>query len=136
MTLKEILKTNKKSYTEERQTIFDIIKSLHHFDYLLLQNYLEKKWIKIWRASIFRTLNLFLELNILKNIYNDSGQNIYEYNDNRKHHEHMKCKKCWIFIEFDDSEIHNFLEKIAKDNNFKLLNHSINLEWFCENCNK
>jgi predicted hydrolase (HD superfamily) len=47
MILKEILKKNNKSYTEEREFIFSIIRELHHFDYSKLQGKLEEKNIKI-----------------------------------------------------------------------------------------
>ncbi len=133
MELKEILKNAWKSYTEEREIIFSVIKKLHHFDYSNLQKILEKQNIKIWRASVFRTLNLFVEINILENICNRNWVVIYEYVNN--HHEHMNCKNCWKIIEFDDKKIHKYLEEIAKNYEFKLLNHSINLEWLCKDCN-
>jgi Fur family ferric uptake transcriptional regulator len=136
MNLKEILKNAWKSYTEEREVIYWIIKKLHHFDYSDVQFFLEKNNIKIWRASIFRTLNLFVEVGILENICNKNWVIIYEYLDENNHHEHMKCRNCWIIIEFDDSKIHKYLEEIAESNNFKLLKHSINLEWLCKDCNK
>jgi len=47
MKLKEILKNNNKSYTEEREIIFSAVKKMHHFDYSNLQDYLEGKNIKI-----------------------------------------------------------------------------------------
>jgi len=136
MNLEKFLKQNNKSYTQEREIIFSAIQKLHHFDYSKLQKFLEEQNIKIWRASIFRNLNLFLELWLVESICNKSGVIIYEYKDENNHHEHLKCKNCWKIIEFDDSEIHKFLEKIAKKYNFKLLNHSINLEWLCEKCRK
>jgi len=136
MDLEKFLKQNNKSYTQEREIIFSAIKKLHHFDYSKLQKSFEEQNIKIWRASIFRTLNLFLELWLVESICNKSWVIIYEYRDENNHHEHLKCKNCWKIIEFDDSEIHKFLEKIAKKYNFKLLNHSINLEWLCEKCRK
>lgn len=134
MDLKNFLKENNKSYTEEREIIFSEIQKLHHFDYSKLQKSLEKKNIKIGRASIFRTLNLFLDLWLVESICNKSGVIIYEYTDENNHHEHLKCKNCWMLIEFDDSEVHKYLEKIAKKYDFKLLSHSINLEWLCKKC--
>ena len=136
MKLKEILKNNNKSHTEEREIIFSAVKKMHHFDYSNLQDYLEGKNIKIWRASIFRTLKLFVEINIIDNICNKNWIIIYEYIDENNHHEHMRCQNCWIIIEFDDSEIHKYLENISKKNNFKLLKHSVNLEWICEKCRR
>ena len=134
MELKEILKKFNKSYTEEREIIYSAIKKIHHFGYNRLSNYLKDNWSKIWRASIFRALNLFVEVNILENICNKNWVMIYEYVDEDNHHEHMKCKNCWKIIEFDDSLIHKDLFKIAKKHNFKLLSHSINLEGLCEDC--
>jgi len=135
MELREILKNEKKSYTEEREIIFQTIKNLKHFDYSKLQEILEKKNISIWRASIFRTLNLFVDIWILENICNKNWVIIYEYIDEFNHHEHMKCQNCWKIIEFNDEEIHSFLENISIKNKFKLIKHSINLEWLCEECN-
>jgi len=134
MTLKDILKKAWKKHTEEREIIFSAVKNLHHFDYSKLQNYLKEENIKIWRASIFRTLNLFLENWVLKNVCNKWWTIIYEYIDQKNHHEHLKCKKCWKIIEFDDSKIHKYLEEIAKKYDFVLLDHSINLEGLCGEC--
>ena len=136
MDLKEILQNFWKSYTEERQIIFNLVKKIHHFDYSKLEKNLKEKGFNIWRASIFRTLNLFSEINILDRICNKNWIIIYEFIDEKNHHEHMKCQNCWKIIEFDDSEIHNFLEEISKKNKFKLLKHSIILEWLCEKCLK
>ncbi len=136
MEFKKILKKHNKSYTKEREIIFNVIKKLHHFDYSKLQDFLERKKINIWRASIFRTLNLFLEIWILENICNRSWVLIYEYIDKNNHHEHMKCKNCGKIIEFDDEIIHKDLEEIAKKYDFKLLAHSITLEGLCEECKK
>ena len=134
MELKQILKNVGKSYTDEREIIFWVVKKIHHFDYSDLQNELKLKYIDIWRASIFRTLNLFVQIWILENICNKNWIITYEYIDEFNHHEHMKCQNCWKIIEFNDEEIHSFLENISIKNKFKLIKHSINLEWLCEGC--
>ena len=135
MELRKILSTNNKSFTVEREIMFNAIKNLHHFNYSKLFNYLKTNNIIIWRASIFRTIKLFLEINIIKIISNKDWVTIYEIEDKDSHHEHMKCIKCQKIIEFDDSELHDIFIKLAKNHNFSLKTHSLIFEWICENCN-
>lgn len=134
MNLKELLKNNNKSCTLERQMIFDIIKTIDHFDYSKLSNYLEVNNINIWRASLFRTLKLFLEINIIKVISYKDWITVYEYENEDHHHEHMKCSNCLKIIEFDDSEVHDSFIKLAQKHNFKLQSHSLVFEWLCSKC--
>lgn len=134
MDLKEILSKNNKSFTAEREEMFNAIKNLHHFEYSKLFTYLKTNNISIWRASIFRTIKLFLEINIIKIISNKDWVTVYELEDEETHHEHMKCIKCLEIIEFDDSELHDIFVKLAKNHNFQLEKHSLTFEGLCENC--
>jgi len=132
MDLKNILKENGKSYTLEREVIFNEIKSLHHFSYADLEN----KLTNISRASIFRNLNLFKSIWIIDIVDNKEWALIYEIYNEKNHHEHMKCLDCWDIIEFDDSEVHDLFEKISRKHHFSLQKHTISFEWTCEKCTK
>ena len=52
------------------------------------------------------------------------------------HHEYMKCTNCLKIIEFDDSELHNTFDKLAKKHKFELNNHTLNFEWICSDYKK
>ena len=40
----------------------------------------------------------------------------------------MKCTNCLKIIEFDDSELHNTFDKLAKKHKFELNKHTLNFE--------
>lgn len=130
MDIINILKNNKKSITNERVEIFEYIKNKHIFS----SNDLINHFSSLWRASVFRIIKLFLELWIVRNISLWDKNDLYELNDLLNHHEHMKCEKCWIIINFNSEEICKNIEIKANNLWFKIKNHSINIVWICSKC--
>lgn len=131
MDLKNTLIKNNISYTKQRQIIYDEIIRLHHFSY----EDLEKSLKKIWRASIFRTLNLFSKIWIINIVETVPWVLTYELIDEKNHHEHMRCQKCGKIYEFDDNELHDLFIKIANKHGFVLVSHSLIFKWICKECN-
>ncbi|QQG52524.1 MAG: transcriptional repressor [Candidatus Falkowbacteria bacterium] len=85
------------------------------------------------RSTIFREL-LFLTNNqiILKN--NISGVDYYEIPCD-KHHHHLVCLKCHAIskVELAD-QLQKQEKKIAKQNKFKVINHSLEFYGYCRKC--
>jgi Fur family ferric uptake transcriptional regulator len=101
---------------------------------LFSSNELLDNFSSLWRASIFRTINLFLELWIIRKILLwDRGEN-YELVNENHHHEHMTCEKCHKIIHFESDSICKDIIKQANNNWFKVKSHSINITWTCEKC--
>ena len=130
MNIEEILKENNNRVTPERISIFDFLKTKHIFSY----NDINSNFEKIWRASIFRTLNLFLDLWIIRKVDIWEKTMSYEINDEKHHHEHMKCSNCNKIISFDSGNICNKLFLEAEKIWFKIKTHNIWIVWTCENC--
>ncbi len=130
MKIENILKQNKNRVTPERIAIFDFLKTRHIFTY----NDIIKNFKNIWRASIFRTLNLFLDLWVIRKV--DIWEKImtYEFNDEKNHHEHMRCEKCESIISFESKYICDKIFIEAKKIWFEIKNHSIWVVWTCKNC--
>jgi Fe2+ or Zn2+ uptake regulation protein len=64
MNIETILKSNGKSITEERKEIFNFLETKHIFS---AQEVLEQ-FPALGRASIFRTIRLFLEIGVLRRL--------------------------------------------------------------------
>lgn len=130
MDIKKVLKENNNRLTPERLSIYDFLKTKHLFTYSDIND----NFRNISRASIFRTLNLFLELQIIRKVELWEKTMTYELNHENNHHEHMKCEKCSRVINFDSSKICEMIFMQAKKLWFEVKSHNIWLIWTCKNC--
>lgn len=130
MLLEKILKENWKSFTKERKDIFDYMESKHIFS----SNDIIEKFPNLWRASSFRTINLFLKIWLIRRIFLWERWDNYEINNENHHHEHMKCEKCFKIINFESDKICKKIYSEAKNIWFKIKEHSVNILWICSNC--
>ena len=130
MNLEKMLQSKKKSITPERKLLFEKMKSFHIFS----ARDISESFPKIPRASIFRTIKLFCEIWVLRRVSLESGVEQYEIDSHENHHEHMKCETCGTVLSFESDFICKLLKKVAKNHNFSLREHSINLFGNCENC--
>jgi len=64
MDIKKVLQKHKNRVTPERIAIFEFLKTRHLFSY----NDIALNFSNIGRASIFRTLNLFLEIGAIRKV--------------------------------------------------------------------
>ena len=130
MEIENILRENNNRITPERITLFSFLKTKHIFTYKdIVSNFKN-----IWRASVFRTLNLFLELWIIRKVELWAKTMTYEINDEKHHHEHMKCEKCNSVISFESDSICKKIFNEAKNIWFEIKSHNIWIIWTCKNC--
>jgi Fur family ferric uptake transcriptional regulator len=131
MEIEKILREHKNRVTPERVAIFSFLKTKHLFSY----NDIAEEFPKIWRASIFRTLNLFLEIGVIRKLELWGSAASYELQDSsHHHHEHMRCSKCSSIINFESENICKKIFVEAKKIWFKITSHSIGVLGTCKNC--
>jgi len=130
MDIKKILKENKKSVTRERISVFDFISKKHIFN----SNDLLNSFSDLWRASIFRILKLFVELWIVRRVDLWEKIETYEVNNEKDHHEHMKCEKCNSVISFHSDEICKKIFEKAKEMWFFIKSHNVWIFGVCKKC--
>lgn len=130
MNIENILKEKHNRVTSERLAIFAFLKTKHFFTY----NDIMINFKDIWRSSVFRTLNLFLNLWVIRKV--DVWNNIatYELNDEKHHHEHMVCNKCDSVITFHSNDICKKIFKEAKKIWFEIKSHHIWIIGTCKKC--
>lgn len=131
MEIWKILKQHKKSTTPERKQLFSKMNEFHIFSARDIEN----AFPQIPRATIFRTIKLFFEIWVLRRVTLDTGSEQYEVNDENNHHEHMMCRICGKVMSFESDFICKLLKKVAKNANFHMTEHSVNIIWNCKNCN-
>ena len=131
MDISKILKEHKKSTTPERVELFWKMNEFHIFS----ARDIESAFSHIPRATIFRNIKLFSEIGALRRVTLDTGSEQYEVNDHANHHEHMMCKICGKINSFESDFICKLLQKVAKNANFHMTEHSVNIIGTCQKCN-
>lgn len=131
MEIAKILNSYGKSITKERKDIFSFIEKQHTF----MAQDLRNNFPHIGRASIFRTINIFLEISVIRRIPTSQQRwDTYELNEVEHHHEHMKCEKCHELISFESENICQKIFEQAKKKWFKIREHSVSVFGTCNNC--
>ncbi len=135
---KDILKHNNLKFTKQREVV---LKTMYNNDdhfspeslYILLkESYPE---LNVGIATVYRTLNLLEDSDMVTSLSFGSSGKKFELG-NKPHHDHMICKSCDKIIEFEDDEIENRQEEIAKKYGFKLTSHMMQLYGVCKKCRK
>ena len=137
-TLKQIIKDKGLKYTKQREIIFETISTCKkHLGAEELYNIIISKYPteKIGIATIYRALVFLEDTKLISSISVGKDAKKFETNS-KEHHDHLICVKCNKIIEFLDTSIEEKQEKIAKENGFKLLNHTMYLYGICKDCNE
>ncbi|TKX32647.1 Fur family transcriptional regulator [Campylobacter aviculae] len=135
---KKILRQGGLKYTKQREIL---LKTLYHSDthHTPESLYMEIKQVEpnsnVGIATVYRTLNLLEEAEMVTSISFGSAGKKYEL-ANKPHHDHMICKNCGKIIEFENSIIERQQALIAKEYNFKLTGHLMQLYGICGDCNQ
>jgi len=136
--LKQIIKNKGLKYTKQREIIFEtILNSTQHLNAEELNIIITKKYPdeKIGIATIYRALAFLEESDLISSIALTNDGKKFEPNT-KQHHDHLICVKCNKIIEFVDNSIEKKQEKVACENGFKLLNHTMYLYGICKDCNE
>lgn len=133
----DVLRHHSYKITPQRQTILRAF--LEHGDqhlsaeetFMIVKN----EYPDIGLATVYRTLELLAELEILqKNDFGD-GRIRYEFSrQDEHHHHHLICLECGQVSEFDDDLLDSLEKEIEKRNDFKIIDHDLKFFGYCKKC--
>ena len=133
---KKLLKLNNLKYTTQRELVLEIIYDNHgHFTPEDIYNLIKKNYpdVKLGIATVYRTLTLLEDANIVSSISFGTQGKKYEFGL-KEHHDHLVCLECGGIEEFFDETIEKQQEAIAKKFNFKMTNHVMKITGICKTC--
>jgi Fur family ferric uptake transcriptional regulator len=122
--------------TKQRDIILDVFLSSH--DHVSVEElYLKVKASHpgIGQATVYRTLKLFVEAGLAREILLHDGQTRYEHVMAGEHHDHLVCTGCNSILEFENETIEQLQNEIAARHGFLIKNHKLEIYGLCAKCN-
>lgn len=90
---------------------------------------------EIGLATVYRTLDLLSEVDILQKLNFEDGKVRYEFKDERAHHHHhLICLKCGSVSEFEGDLLDSLEKAITHKTGFYVTNHKLKFYGYCNKC--
>ena len=138
--LKEDLKKKGCKLTPQRRAIVDVIIESEgkHLTAEEIYELVKDKCPEIGLATVYRTILLLEELNVISRLDLSDGCSRYEIirSDEHHRHHHLICKECSKVFEVKDDLLEDLEARIEKQYRFKIQDHSVKFYGLCEECQK
>ena len=132
--VESVLKAEGLRATKQRLDIWDELSGTNkHRDIETILRSLDKKKINVSRATLYRTIDVFVKHGLLKKLILDDGRFLYEHNKKSisPQHDHIVCEDCGEIFEFFDSDISKIEDKIANNLDLKVTKRVHQLSAVC-----
>ncbi|WP_039965890.1 Fur family transcriptional regulator [Paraclostridium bifermentans] len=136
--LKKVISKSGHKVTTQKILILEVmLNNSHHLSAKDIHDKLKQKNIGL--ATIYRSLNLFIELNIIKKVEIDNIT-YYEMKIFSKNpfHIHFKCSKCGSIIDINNKDINidyiGIIRKIELEEKFEIEDSDIMFKGICDKC--
>lgn len=138
---KEILRQKGLKVTNQRIKVLEVLSNSHdkHLTAEEIYELIKVDYPEIGLATVYRTIQLLLELNLVDRINLDDGFVRYEIgnmdaNRAKHHHHHLICLTCGKVFSFQDDLLDELEKRIMDNALFKVLDHEVKLYGKCKDC--
>jgi Fur family ferric uptake transcriptional regulator len=142
-SFKDMLKEKGLKVTNQRVIILKVLSSSPgmHLTTEEIYDLVKDEYPEIGLATVYRTLQLLLDLNLIDKINLNDGFIRYEIAEDKNkisghHHHHLICTECGNVFSFEDDLLENLEEKISSKTGFEVIDHEVKLYGYCTNCKK
>ena len=121
--------------TEPRRRVAALIASRDgHFTAADLIEEARVRDLGIGRATVFRSLELLAELDVLERLDLPNGDHAYVACEPEQHHHHLVCDRCGRVIEVEDLGLGAAIEEIQRRTGWHVETHRLELYGRCPDC--
>jgi len=120
--------------TAQRQLILTLLQKYGgHLSAKELYQRASSKNKSISLATVYRTLRLFKELNLIEERRLGKVFHYYEIKESGEH-QHLVCRCCGNVIEFDSDLMRRIVKRVQRDYDFNVTKTELYIEGYCKKC--
>lgn len=135
---KELLREKGLKVTRQRILILEILEQQagEHITAEELYEAVRGEYPEIGLATVYRTIQLFLELGLINSVTLGDGCVRYEMEsrEEQHHHHHIVCLRCGKVLSFGEDLLESLEQRIMEDTGFQILDHEVKFYGYCGAC--
>lgn len=138
---KKMLKEKGLKVTNQRLLVLEVLASQRdkHMTAEDIYELVKEDYPEIGLATIYRSVQLLLEMQLVDRINLDDGCVRYEIGDlfdgeTKHHHHHLICRDCGNVIPFKNDLLDELEDYIEQQTGFHVLDHELKLYGQCREC--
>lgn len=139
-TVKELLRSRGLKVTSQRLLVLDIM-AAHPDEHLTAEEIYDLAKIKspdIGLATIYRTVQVLLDLHIINKVTFDDGFTRYELNGEESasghRHHHAICTRCGQVYSLETDLLDILEQQVLENIGFQVTDHEVKLYGLCKKC--
>ena len=138
--VKALLREKGIKVTTQRVLVLSVLMSNpeKHFTAEEIYELVKSSYPEIGLATVYRTIQLLSENQLVDRISLDDGFARYEIGNmgdaTKHHHHHLICRRCGKVLSFRDDLLVELEAKILSTTGFYAVNHEVKLYGYCQEC--
>lgn len=137
---KAMLRAKGLKLTKQRQMVLETIASRpgEHLTAEDIYELTRKNYPEIGLATIYRTVQVLVDLHVIDRVSFDDGFARYELGGNgeksRHHHHHAICQCCGAVMPFQADLLEQLEQAVLEATGFQVTDHEVKLYGYCKAC--
>lgn len=120
--------------TRQRQVVANALKEQTQFRSAQdIHALLAKRGESVGLATVYRTLQLLADADIIDVVRSDAGEALYR-RCGTGHHHHLVCRSCGKTIEIEGPAVERWADRVAEAHGFTDVSHTLEIFGTCSDC--
>ncbi|GAA3526363.1 transcriptional repressor [Aeromicrobium flavum] len=120
--------------TRQRRAVAELMEDLDGFrSAQQIHALLESRDQNVGLSTVYRTLQALADADEVDALRSDDGETLYR-RCSRGHHHHLVCRDCGRTVEVEGPTVERWADRVAEENGFADISHTLEIFGTCASC--